>query len=163
MTKDSTLSRWRCSHVAVSACLLILITTAAGVLAQTEPQGDPIVGGLKGRLSSTNVGEKAKLCLQIAERQMVETSKFYAASEDEKAQPALTDVVAYSELARDYSIQSHKHQKQTEIAVRGMARKLTEILHTLGREEQAPVKDALNRLQRVRDDLLASMFSKGDK
>ena len=103
------------------------------------------------------------MCLQIAERQMVETSKFYAASEDEKAQPALTDVVAYSELARDYSIQSHKHQKQTEIAVRGMARKLTEILHTLGREEQAPVKDALNRLQRVRDDLLASMFSKGDK
>src|SRR5947209_15268053 len=98
MTKDSTLSRWRCSHVAVSACLLILITTAAGVLAQTEPQGDPIVGGLKGRLSSTNVGEKAKLCLQIAERRMAETSKFYAASEDEKAQPALTDVVAYSEL-----------------------------------------------------------------
>ena len=126
-------------------------------------QDDPIVDGLKGKLSSTNVGDKAKVCLQIAEHQMAQTSKFYAASEDDKAQPVLTDVVAYSELARDYAIQSHKHQKQTEIAVRGITRKLTEILHTLGREEQAPVKDALTRLQRVRDDLLASMFTKGNK
>ena len=126
-------------------------------------QSDPIIDGLKGKLSSTGVGDKPKLCLQIAEHQMAQTSKFYAASEDEKAQPALTDVVAYSELARDYAIQSHKHQKQTEIAVRGITRKLTEILHTLGHEEQAPVKEALSRLQKVRDDLLASMFNKGDK
>jgi len=124
---------------------------------------DPAVDGLKAKLSSTSIGDRPKLCLQIAEKQMEETSKFYAAAEDDKAQPALTDVVAYSELARDYAIQSNKHQKQTEIAVRGMTRKLNEILHTLGREEQGPVKDALSRLQRVRDDLLAAMFRKGAK
>jgi ferredoxin-NADP reductase len=66
-------------------------------------------------------------------------------------------------LARDYSIQSHKYQKQSEIAVRGMTRKLTNILHTLGQVDQAAVKEAMNRLDRVRDDLLASMFKKGGK
>lgn len=142
---------------------LLLVASAALFAQQEAPPGDPILDGLKGKIASTSAGDRPKLCLQIAERQMAETSKLYAASEDDKAQPALTDVVAYSELARDYAIQSHKHQKQTEIAVRGMARKLTEILHTLGRDEQAPVRDALTRLQKVRDDLLAAMFSKGAK
>jgi len=71
--------------------------------------------------------------------------------------------VAYSELARDYSIQSRKHQKQIEISVRTMTRKLNELLHTLGHEDQGPVRDAINRLDRVRDDLLMSMFPKGVK
>ena len=75
----------------------------------------------------------------------------------------MTDVVAYSELARDYSIQSHKYQKQTEIAVREMTRKLTDLMHSLAHDDQAPVQDAIKRLQRVRDDLLASMFQKGTK
>ena len=57
--------------------------------------------------------------------------------------------MAYSELARDYSIQSHKYQKQSEIAVRGMTRRLTNILHTLGLADQPAVKDAMNRLDRA--------------
>lgn len=143
---------------------LLSLVLAWLTLTTLAAQGvDPIVDNLKAKLATTNIGDRPKLCLQIAEHQMTETSKQYAASEDEKAQPALTDVVAYSELARDYSIQSHKHQKQTEIAVRGMTRKLGEILHSLGREEQPPVRDALTRLQKVRDDLLAAMFSKGAK
>ena len=72
-------------------------------------------------------------------------------------------MVAYSELARDYAIQSHKYEKQAEIAVRAMTRKLNDILHVLARDEQAPVRDAINRLQRVRDDLLFAMFPKGAK
>jgi ribosome recycling factor len=66
-------------------------------------------------------------------------------------------------LARDYSIQSHKYQKQAEIAVRSMTRKLNDLLHTLGHDDQVPVRDAINRLQRVRDDLLTAMFPKGAK
>lgn len=95
--------------------------------------------------------------------QLAEADKLYAESDPEKAQAALTDVVAYSELARDYAIQSHKYQKQSEIAVRSMSRKLNEILHSLGRQDQGVVKDAVNRLERVRDDLLNSMFKKGAK
>ena len=95
--------------------------------------------------------------------QLTATDKLYASDEIEKAQPALTDVVAYSELARDYSIQSRKHQKQIEIAVRTMTRKLNELLHVLGHEDQGPVREAIGRMERVRDDLLMSMFPKGVK
>jgi hypothetical protein len=118
---------------------------------------------LKARVSAANVGEKAKICLEIAEMQLNAADKQYTADDIEKAQTSLTDVVAFSELARDYSLQSHKHQKQTEIAIRSMTRKLNDLLHVVGREEQAPLKEAIKHLERVRDDLLLAMFPKGAK
>ena len=136
-----------------------LLIAAAIATAHTEPT----VQELKARVSAATLPDKAKLCVEIAEKQLAEADKFYAASDLDKAQQDLTDVVAYSELARDYSLQSRKHQKQTEIAMRSMTRKLNDLLHALTREEQGPVKDAISHLERVRDDLLAAMFPKGAK
>jgi len=139
---------------------LLLMFLAAGLAnARTEPT----VEELKARVSTANVGEKAKICLEIAEMQLNAADRQYTADDIEKAQTSLTDVVAFSELARDYSLQSHKHQKQTEIAIRSMTRKLNDLLHVVGREEQAPLKEAIKHLERVRDDLLLAMFPKGAK
>jgi hypothetical protein len=145
-----------------SALLSVSVLIAAlttGALAAA----DPAVDAMKAKLSSIGIGDRPHLCVQIAEHQLAETDRLYAASDVENAQATLTDVVAYSELARDYAVQSHKYQKQTEIAVRGMTRKLTEVLHVLAHDDQTPVREAINRLQRVRDDLLAAMFKKGAK
>ena len=142
------------------AALLLLLPAAT---ASASPREEPTVEQLKARISDAPVPDKARICVQIAEMQLTATDKLYASDEIEKAQPALTDVVAYSELARDYSIQSRKHQKQIEIAVRTMTRKLNELLHVLGHEDQGPVREAIGRMERVRDDLLMSMFPKGVK
>jgi hypothetical protein len=142
---------------AVVALTALLAAFAAGAKTAVEPS----VEELKARLSSAAAGDRPRLCLQIAQRQLTETDKFYAATEIEKAQATLADVVSYSEQARDHAIQLHKQEKQSEITVRQMARKLTELMHTLPHDDQAPVRDAVNRLQRVRDDLLMAMFPKG--
>ena len=134
----------------------------AAVLAAAR-SGEPSIEELKARVAAASVGDRPRICLQIAHRQLVEADKRYAADNPEKAQTALADVVAFSELARDYSIQTHKYEKQTEIAVLGMTRKLSDMLHTLTHDERPPVEDAIKHLQRVRDDLLASMFPKGAK
>jgi hypothetical protein len=140
------------------------VVALAGLLVGSlQAAKDATVEELKTRLSGTAVGDRPKLCLEIAERQLAATDKFYAATEPEKAQGTLTDVVAFSELARDYAVQSHKYQKQTEISVRMIARKLADFKHTVAHEDQAAVQEAINRLQRVRDDLLAAMFHKGSK
>jgi len=143
--------------------LLMLFVLSAWLIAVASPREDASVAELKARIASTSTADRPHLCVEIAEKQLNEADKLYAGADVEKAQAALVDVVAYSELARDYAIQSHKYQKQSEIAVRGMSRKLNTILHALGHEEQGPVKDAVSRLERVRDDLLASMFKKGAK
>jgi hypothetical protein len=140
-----------------------LVAVLSAITAHAASNNDLSVEQLKAKLSSTSVGDRPHLCVQIAQKQLAEADKQYAAADFEKGQAALTDVVAYSELARDYAIQSHKYQKQAEIAVRTMARKLTELMHSLGHDDQAPVRDAVNRLQQVRDDLLMAMFPKGAK
>jgi hypothetical protein len=139
--------------------LLAIVLAGSAATARTELT----VEELKARVSSANVAEKARICVEIAEKQLVAADKLYSADDMEKAQASLTDVVAFSELARDYSVQSHKHQKQTEIAIRSMTRKLNDLLHVVGREEQGPLKDAIKHLERVRDDLLLAMFPKGAK
>lgn len=139
--------------------LVLGLVTAAAARRHTELT----VEELKARIAAANVPDRVHLCLEIAQKQLVETGKLYSAGEIEQGQSPLQDVVTYSELARDYSIQSHKHQKQTEIAVRAMTRKLNDLEHTLGQPDQPPIKNALDRLERVRDDLLASMFKKEEK
>lgn len=144
----------------MSTVFLLVIVLASGT---AQARTEPTVEELKARVSSASVADKAKLCVEIAEKQLATADKEYTADEIDKAQNSLTDVVSYSELARDYSIESHKHQKQTEIAIRAMTRKLNDLLHVVGREEQGPLKDAISHLERVRDDLLAAMFPKGAK
>jgi NADH dehydrogenase/NADH:ubiquinone oxidoreductase subunit G len=121
------------------------------------------VDELKARLTSARAGDRIQLCLQIAEGQLEAADKFYLTDEPEKAKAALDDVASFSEQARDHSIQSRKRQKQTEIAVRRMVRKLFDIKRAVNHEEQTPVQAAIDRLQRVRDDLLAAMFPKERK
>jgi|SRR5580658_5285526 hypothetical protein len=142
--------------------VIAMMALVAGC-ARAAPAAELTLEQLKARVSSASIGEKPRLCVLIAERQLTEADKLYAAAESEKGQADLSDVTAYSELARDYAIRSHKHEKQTEIAVRGMIRKLSDLLHTLPHDERAPVQDAVGRLQRVRDDLLLAMFPKAAK
>jgi hypothetical protein len=137
----------------------LLVLALCGLLSAVEPTVDE----LKARFNSTSIQDRPHLCVQIAKQQEAATDKLYAANDFEKAQAALEDVVTYSELARDYAIQSHKYQKQAEIAVREFVRKLGDLKRSLPKEDQSAVSDAITRLQHVRDDLLTAMFPKGAK
>jgi hypothetical protein len=139
------------------------LALTAGVSGRASTGKELTLEDLKSKVASTSVGGRPHLCVEIAQKQLVEADKFYAAGDLEKAQGALADVVAYAELARDYAVESHKYERQTEIAARGMARKLTALLHSLGHDDQPPVQDAIKHLERVRDDLLKAMFPKGQK
>jgi hypothetical protein len=138
----------------------IATVAACAVLCAALPGTPQTLEELKARINSVSPGDRPQLCVQVAQRQLEAADKLYAAVETEKAQATLADVIAFSEQARDYSIQSHKHEKQIEIEVRRMTRKLTDIKRTLTREEQPALDNAIAHLQRVRDDLLLAMFPK---
>jgi hypothetical protein len=145
---------------AAAAALLLLTMVAPSLLtARTEPTLEE----LKGRVANALIADRPALCIHISERQLVEADRLYVAGDREKALATLADVVAYSEQARDYAIQAHKHEKQSEIAIRKMARKLADIKHTVSHEDQEQIQNTIDRLQQIRDDLLAAMFPKGGK
>jgi hypothetical protein len=146
-----TLACWQ--KWAVWMAVLCLATTASA-----QPRKDTTVEELKTRVLSASVSERAPLCLEIAEKQLDAADKLYAAVESEKAQAAIMDVASFAEQAGDSSVQTRKHQKQIEITVRKMIRRIEDIKRTVSHEEQAPLESAIDRLQHVRTDLLLSMF-----
>jgi hypothetical protein len=157
MVNTGKTSRRRLSASRVPAlCLLALSVLASAIVARESS-----VEELKARLATASAGERPRLCLEIAERQLTSADKFYADGDTEKGQAALSDVALFCETARDNSIQSGKRLKQTEISVRLMARKLTDLKHRVTHDEQTAVQSTIDRLQKVRDDLLAAMFHKG--
>ena len=146
---------WR---VAATGMALALVATSL-----LSARAEPSIEELKGRAANALIADRPALCIRISERELGEADRLYVAGDSEKAQAALADVVAYSELARDYAIQAHKHEKQSEIAIRKMARKLADIKHTVSHEDQEQIQNTVDRLQQIRDDLLAAMFPKGGK
>jgi hypothetical protein len=140
-----------------------LLLSALAVPAMVAGGDQPTIEELKGRVANSSVGERPVLCIHISERQLDAADKFYVAGDSEQGKAALVDVVAFSELARDYAIQSHKHEKPSEIAIRKMTRKLTNMKHTAAHEDQDQIQTTIDRLERIRDDLLAAMFPKGVK
>ena len=140
--------------------LLLSALAARAMLAGGE---QPTVEEMKGRVANASAGERPVLCIHISERQLDAADKFYVAGDSEQGKGALVDVVAFSELARDYAIQSHKHEKPSEIAIRKMTRKLAAMKHAVSHEDQDQIQTTIDRLERIRDDLLAAMFPKGAK
>jgi hypothetical protein len=118
---------------------------------------------LKARVARASVGDRPPLCLHLAEKEVEAAKKFYSSNEREQAEAALEDVATFAELDRDSAIQSHKHEKQSEIAIRKMVRKLDDIKHTVSHEEQERLQKTIDRLQSLRDDLLEAMFAGGKK
>jgi len=147
--------KWR----ALASVLMAWLAVCPALAGRDEPTIDE----LKERASNASPADRPALCIRICERQLDNADKLYVAGDNEKGEAGLADVVAYAEMARDAAIQTHKHQKQIEISVRKMIRKLNDLKHTVAHEEQEQIQKTVDRLERVRDDLLGDMFPKGGK
>jgi len=124
---------------------------------------DETVDELKSRFESTRPEDRPELGIRIAQHQLRDADKLYSEGNADRARAAVDDIVTYSEKARDAAIQTRKRLKNVEIDVRKMAEKLRDIKRTLAFEDQAPVEQAVRRLEDVRTTLLKEMFAKEDK
>ncbi|HXW92596.1 MAG TPA: hypothetical protein VEK33_18760 [Terriglobales bacterium] len=112
------------------------------------------------RAKSAPLKEQPALCVEIAERQLKSADELYAAGKVEDARKSVASLVTYSEKAHDTAIQSGKKLKSVEMAIRKMSHRLKDVRRTLNFEDQAPVAEAAERLDKLADDLLAKMFGK---
>ena len=84
---------------------------------------------LKAKLQNANVkpDDRATLSVRVAELQVENADKLYTAGKSEEAVAAIHEVVSYSEQAQQAAEQTGHRLKNVEIAVRRMARRLTDI------------------------------------
>lgn len=104
--------------------------------------------------------DRVALYIEIARRKAEAADKAYNEGNAEAGKAALQDVTTYSQKATDSSIATGKRQKDTEITLRKMATKFRDVKRTVAFEDQAPIQQAMDDLERMRTDLLAAMFGK---
>jgi len=115
---------------------------------------------LKAKADAAHGGEQAKLCLDYARRDLEVANEFYTKGDVERAQAEIHQVVHYAHKGADAATSSGKRLKQTEIALRELAKRMHDIGDTLAFEDRAEVRQAVDDLENVRSDLLAKMFQK---
>ena len=118
---------------------------------------------LKARVSTAKPEDQAKICIEIARRDVESANSLYTDGKVEEARAAVTEALAFSEKGADVAMQSGKKLKSTEIGIRKMAQRLEDIKRTLNYEDQAPVQTAVERMQQLRTALLKKMFGKESK
>jgi hypothetical protein len=138
---------------------LVLLAAPVACFSATEPS----VQELAARADAASPGDRPPLYIEIAQRQLKSADDLYNEGKVEEAQAEVQDVVTYSSKARDAAVESNKKVKNTELAVRHMARRLRDLKHTLNFDDQPPVQAAADRLQTLADDLLHHMFGKGKR
>jgi soluble cytochrome b562 len=138
------------------AMLLLALASAYGAKDETVEE-------LKSRFENARPENRPELGIRIAQRQLSEADKLYREGNVDRARSDVEDIVTYSEKARDAAIQTRKRLKNVEIDVRKLAEKLRDIKRTLAFEDQAPVEQAVRRLEDVRTTLLKEMFAKENK
>lgn len=142
-------------------CLILTLMVAVAVGWAVPDKAS--VDDLKARLANARPEDRPNLCIQIAERQVAAADQLYTDGKVEEGQAAVQDVVSYSQQAGEAVRQTGHRVKNTEIALRKMARRLTDIKHTLPSDNQPPVQAAIDTLEKIRTDLLNSMFGKKEK
>jgi hypothetical protein len=136
--------------------LAILFASSLAAFAHKEETLADIIT----RAESSKLEDRPRLYTEIARRQVKAADQLYSEGKPEEGRSAVSDVVLYSDKARDAATQSGKKLKDTEIAVRKMVARLRDIKRTLAFEYQAPVQEAVDHLEQVRTELLSKMFGK---
>jgi rubrerythrin len=135
---------------------MLLAAVSLAASAGKEENLDQLVA----RAESARLQDRPALYLQIARQQADAADKLYQAGDAEAGNTALNNVVTYSEKASDAAARTGRRLKDTEIALRKMAEKFRDVKRSLPFEDQAPVQQAIDRLEKMRTDLLSAMFGK---
>jgi len=161
-TARSRLAVFKMTRTALTI-LVLLGLTSSSVLAFASAHNDESLGQLIARADAAPPGEKPSLYIKIARYQADAADKAYMEGDSDAGNKALGDVVTYSEKASDAAGTTGKKIKDTEIALRKMSEKFRDVKHNLPFDDQAPVQQAIDRLEKMRTDLLSVMFSKKGK
>ena len=140
--------------------LLMLLLTALSVAAADNNKNSEEIEKLKAKAPAEDANGQVKAFTKIAELQMKQLSTAYDQGNSAEAEAALQDVLDYGVKAAHTAQESHKRMKQTEISLRKICDRLSDIGRSLSFEERQPVTDAVNKLETARSDLLHAMFRK---
>jgi hypothetical protein len=147
-------------RIRVSILALLAWASLAAFVMPAFAAKDDSLDQLAARADAARLEDRPALYLEIARQQADEADKLYKDGNAEAGNAALRQVVTFSKKATDASIETGKKLKNTEIGLRKMAEKFRDVKRSVAFEDQAPIQQTMDELEKMRTDLLAAMFGK---
>jgi len=136
---------------------LLFFLLLVGTPAQQAPPD------LQAQAEAAQGKKRAELFMAVAEQRLDQASRLFNEGKGGEAHEAVKKSVAASQEAGDAARKSHKRLKQTEISVRLIVRRLTDLSNTLEFDDREAIKPSLEKLEEIRRQLLEEMFGKKKK
>jgi len=147
-------------RIRVPILVLLLALSLAAFGQKAFVPKDETVEQLIARAESARPDDQPALYTEVARRKAAAVDKLYDEGNAEAGTAALQDVVTYSKKATNASIATGKRLKNTEITLRKMAAKFRDIKRTAAFDDQGPIQQTVDELEKMRTDLLSAMFGK---
>ncbi len=133
------------------AAVLLLTVVAAGSSNLSLEQ-------LKARADAASGKDQARFCLDYVHGELDLAVSQFNQGDMEKGQASIAEAVTYAQKGVDAAIASGKLQKQTEIELRKISKRLHDLAEALPFDDRASVQGAVEKIEELRSRLLTSMF-----
>src|SRR5579872_1348110 len=140
---------------------LLLLSGIALAVQVNESLHKHTVGELRAKIERTKERDRGELYAELAHALVEEVNTEYSANDFAKANTTLKEVLDLAQKATDLALANEKHIKRVEIELRETARRLNEIKRSLSIEDQPPVTEVADKIEKMRLALFDTMF--GDK
>ncbi|HUO60107.1 MAG TPA: hypothetical protein VMU24_05520 [Candidatus Acidoferrales bacterium] len=127
------------------------------LIASCAAQEDPL-RRLQQIADSSNGGDCARYSIALALRLVEVGDRQYADGKVGEAEQIIRQTGHYAERGARCSLESHKHEKDTEINLRKLSKRLNEVERTLAFEDRPLVHEQAENIDRLREKLLTAMF-----
>jgi hypothetical protein len=149
------------------ACLSLTLAMLAGLAPLSLPpvtaKETESLDKLRERAEAAKGGDRAKLYMRAAERGVEEANHNFDAGSIGQAQGQVKQAVSDADRAAEAARTSGKRLKNTELDLRKLVRRLSDIERTLSVDDRPPVHEGVERLQELDRALLDRMFGRGGK
>jgi len=99
-----------------------------------------------------------RVCVEAAKAITEEANQFFTDGKVQQGHADIKDAVRFAQKAAVASVQSRKKQKQTEIALRKLERRILDIMETLNFEDKPQLQQAADAIDKSRASILTAMF-----
>jgi hypothetical protein len=154
------MTRIRVGILTLQVAVILATCAVATVAPSAFGPKDETLDQLIARADSARLEDRPALYLEIARQKAETADHLYQAGNAEAGNAALQEVLTFSRKATQSSIESGKRLKNTEIGLRKMVEKFRDLKRSVAFEDQAPIQQTMDELEKMRTELLSAMFGK---
>ncbi|MGZ4788626.1 MAG: hypothetical protein ACXVZV_05330 [Terriglobales bacterium] len=139
--------------------LLVAIIVATALASAAKDKAPESIDQLKARAASADKKKQVQLYVELAQRQLESSNDLYNTNAD-RARELFLESATSAELASNAAVESNHKLKRTEIDLRELSHRMSDIRRTWAFEDRAPLDPAIQRVEAARTKLLDRMFKK---